>query len=52
MKYENFVSIHIITPCYDEDEKIIVDNINSVKNQNSENYVNHYCIFDYSQSIY
>ena len=40
------MSINIITPCYDEDENVIFDNINSVKNQINENLINHFCIFD------
>ena len=40
------MSINIITPCYDEAEKIIINNISSVKNQISKNYINHFCIFD------
>ena len=40
------MSINIITPCYDEDENVIFENINSIKNQISENLINHFCIFD------
>ena len=46
IRNEKFMSINIITPCYDEDEKIIFKNINSVKNQVRKNYINHICIFD------
>ena len=51
IQHEKFMSINIIPSCYDEDEKIIFKNINSVKYQINKNYINHYFIFDGIDSI-
>ena len=40
------MSINIITPCYDETENIILNNINSVHNQLKVKSLSHLCIFD------
>tara|TARA_X000000950_G_scaffold261882_1_gene332568 strand:- start:1372 stop:2079 length:708 start_codon:yes stop_codon:yes gene_type:complete len=40
------MSINIITPCYNETENIILNNIKSVHNQLKVKPLNHICIFD------